>query len=115
MNKNRVSFCLNTVAVAVKNLEKRAVFTPSTRTPIKRSRDPEARLYAANVHHSHALGLPMQRTRALLRALLELGNFRKSGDWTRALTRIPTEAFIVLEPKPCDDALLVPNPRAVFE
>ena len=54
----------------------------------------------------------MQKTRALLRTLLKLGNFFKSTEWTGALTRIPTGAFIILEAKLCDNALLVPNARA---
>lgn len=78
--------------------------------PNQTTRWSTAMLLPTSVHHSHVLGSPMQATHALLQESLELGNFRKSSDQTRALTRRPTEAFIVIDAKP----LLVINPRAVF-
>ena len=57
-----------------------------------------SRLYAANVDHSHALGLAKHRTRAEFQTLLWLGYCRRCSDWTRATTRMLLELSIITSP-----------------
>ena len=91
------------------------VFPPLNRSPSKKLKKNEqrsppqlaartsghviwCRLYAANVDHSHALGLAKHRTRAGFQTLLWLGYCRRCSDWTRATTRMLLELVIITSP-----------------
>ena len=57
-----------------------------------------SRLYAANVDHSHALGLARHRTRAEFQTLLWFGSCRNCSDWTQDTTRMLLELSIITSP-----------------
>ena len=113
----------------------RSFFTPRNRSPRKKLKKNEqrsppqlaartsghviwSRLYAANVDHSHALGLAKHRTRAEFQTLLWLGYCRRCSDWTRATTRMLLELSIITSlnrvPTQCSGPIYEPHSNIVI-
>uniref|UniRef100_A0A6B0UVN3 Uncharacterized protein n=1 Tax=Ixodes ricinus TaxID=34613 RepID=A0A6B0UVN3_IXORI len=97
-NETRVRFSPHAIEVPEKKIKKNEQRSPSQLAARTSGHVIWSRLYAANVDHSHALGLAKHRTRAEFQTLLWLGYCRHCSHWTPATTRMHVEASIVTSP-----------------